>query len=264
MKDNMIYQDVFKCSNCGYEMDENYIGCPKCKEFGTIKFLRNVAVGPCNCAVCIEEMKYAEEAKKHEEEQRAKHFNHPFYINARKIWTNHQWAQIEKGAVKYPEPFTPSSWTNEQLVEHALQENVDQLHYIVGIKERMEEQAKEIERLNKENENQLHYINSARKDYSESIETINELQKENAALERLKDDWYNDFKEMETKYNSKLEEYEFLFEQTGKQQEKIIVLNRKELALKAMVDRIQAALNSGKITADVAKFLMDNREKGEF
>jgi hypothetical protein len=182
MKDNMIYQDVFKCSNCGLEMDENYIGCPQCKEFGTIKFLKNIAVGPCQCDDC-----------KKAAERREKHLNHPFYIDARKIWTNHQWAQIEKGAVKYPEPFTPSSWSNEQLVEHAIQENVDQLHYIVGMKERMEEQAKEIERLNKENENQLHYINGARKDYTQSVETIDELRKENADLERLKDDWYEEY-----------------------------------------------------------------------
>jgi hypothetical protein len=225
MKDNMIYQDVFKCSNCGYEMDENYIGCPKCKEFGTIKFLKNIAVGPCRCADCLALA-----------ERKQKHFNHPFYIDARKIWTNHQWAQIEKGAVKYPEPFTPSSWTNEQLVEHAIQENVDQLHYIVGMKERMEEQEQRIKDL----ENQI------------------------KAVEKNADHWYDEYKQMEIKYNSKLNEYEFLFEQTGKQQKKIIELNRKDLALKAMIDRIQAALNSGKITADVAKFLMDNRKKGEF
>lgn len=107
-----------------------------------------------------------------------KHFNHPFYKNARNEWIKMQDEQILKGSEKYPEPFTPSSWSNEQLAEHAIQENVDQLHYIVGMKERMEQQEKEIERLNKENENQLHYINSARKDYTKAVETIDELRKE--------------------------------------------------------------------------------------
>jgi chromosome segregation ATPase len=112
-----------------------------------------------------------------------KHFNHPFYKNARNEWIKTQDEQILKGSEKYPEPFTPSSWSNEQLAEHAIQENVDQLHYIVGMKERMEQQEKEIERLNKENENQLHYINSARKDYSKAITTIDELQAKIRALE---------------------------------------------------------------------------------
>lgn len=95
---------------------------------------------PCACKDCVAAA-----------ERKEKHFNHKFYGDARKIWVNHQLTQIEKGSEKYPEPFTPSSWSNEQLVEHAIQENVDQLHYIVGIKERMEQQETTITDLRKEN-----------------------------------------------------------------------------------------------------------------
>jgi hypothetical protein len=219
----------FICVRCQSISDKEFNYCDNCGAMNSAAYFQKnkeeQSPVPCTCPSCLEENK-----------QKEKHFNHQFYIDARKIWTTHQQEQIKKGAEKYPEPFTPSSWTNEQLVEHALQENVDQLHYIVGMKERMEEQEQRI----KDSENQI------------------------KAVEKNADHWYDEYKQMEIKYTSKLNEYEFLFEQTGKQQKKIIELSRKDIVLKAMVDRIQAALNSGKITADVAKFLMDNREKGEF
>ena len=68
------------------------------------------------------------------------HLSHPFYIKAKEEWEAVRQGQIRKGSVKYPEPFTPANWTNDQLAEHAIQENVDQLHYIVGMKQRMEYQ----------------------------------------------------------------------------------------------------------------------------
>ncbi len=168
----MIEQDIFKCSNCGYEMDENYIGCPECKAFGTIKFLKRVKVGPCQCADCVAKDK-----------QRAKHFNHPFYQTVKENVEKFRMSQIEKGAETYPEPFNPDSWTEEQLYEHSMQELADAQNYNTGMLDRMIKQRKEIERLNKENENQLHYINSARKDYSKAITTIDELQAKVRALE---------------------------------------------------------------------------------
>jgi lipopolysaccharide biosynthesis regulator YciM len=182
MADNMIYQDVFKCSNCGYEMDENFIGCPKCKEMGIIKFEKNIAVGPCQCADCVTAA-----------ERKEKHLNSPFYKTVKEKVEHFALQQILKGAETYPEPFNPDSWTEEQLYEHTMQELADAQNYSTGMLDRMVKQRQEIERLNKENENQLHYINSARKDYTQSIETIDELRKENAALERLKDDWYEEY-----------------------------------------------------------------------
>lgn len=81
------------------------------------------------------------------EEKLQQHLAHPFYEQSKKFWEAVRIGQIHKGAEKYPEPFTPSSWTNEQLVIHAVMENVDQLHYIVGMKERMEEQERTIKEL---------------------------------------------------------------------------------------------------------------------
>lgn len=79
-----------------------------------------------------------------------KHLTSPFYKEA------HQWrervreGQIIKGAMKYPEPFNPDSWTNEELINHAMMENVDQGHYIYGLYHRsikLEKENQELKRL---------------------------------------------------------------------------------------------------------------------
>lgn len=76
-----------------------------------------------------------------------KHLDHIFYQDAESYRRGVRFGQIKKGSEKYPEPFTTASWTNDEIVEHAMQENVDQSHYIYACKERMDEQEKEIERL---------------------------------------------------------------------------------------------------------------------
>lgn len=81
------------------------------------------------------------------EEKLTTHLSHPYYIKAKEQWEAVRKGQIAKGAEKYDEPFTPSSWSNKELAEHALQENVDQLHYIIGMLERMEEQEIELIKL---------------------------------------------------------------------------------------------------------------------
>ncbi|WP_068672302.1 hypothetical protein [Oceanobacillus sp. Castelsardo] len=67
------------------------------------------------------------------------HFNHPFYKKVDKITDEVKETQIKKGAEKYPEPFTPSSWTGKELAIHALQELRDGQVYVVGLLERIEE-----------------------------------------------------------------------------------------------------------------------------
>lgn len=67
------------------------------------------------------------------------HLTHPLYKAANFAWQRTQIQQIVKGAEKYPEPLNPDSWTAKQLVEHALQENVDQVHYLVSLGEKVEE-----------------------------------------------------------------------------------------------------------------------------
>lgn len=71
--------------------------------------------------------------------------NHPLYKDARNEYTRVQREQMMKAAQKYPTPLNPSEWGGEKLVRHAMEELVDQSHYLIGIKE-------EFRRLNKENE----------------------------------------------------------------------------------------------------------------
>lgn len=62
-----------------------------------------------------------------------RHRANKVYIEAAKLWLETQQGQIEKGAAKYPEPLNPDSWTESQLINHALQENVDQAHYLTAL-----------------------------------------------------------------------------------------------------------------------------------
>lgn len=81
-----------------------------------------------------------EEVKKWERERREhQHLEHPFYKDANVYREDIRKEQILKGAHKYPEPFNPNSWTAKELLQHAMQENVDQAHYIFGLFEKVEE-----------------------------------------------------------------------------------------------------------------------------
>ncbi|MBG9783568.1 hypothetical protein [Shouchella lehensis] len=61
------------------------------------------------------------------------HMEHIFYKEAHQIWQSVQQEQIRKGAEKYPLPFNPDNWTEKDLLQHAMQENVDQVHYMYGL-----------------------------------------------------------------------------------------------------------------------------------
>jgi hypothetical protein len=50
------------------------------------------------------------------------------YDAASKHWLKVQQEQIQKGMEKYGTPLNPSDWTGKQLLNHAVQENVDQMH----------------------------------------------------------------------------------------------------------------------------------------
>jgi hypothetical protein len=75
-----------------------------------------------------------------------------FYQKALDLWRQTQINQIMKGLEKYHEPFTPRHWTADQLLNHALEESVDLVHYVVGLKELLDDREAEIKRLTKENE----------------------------------------------------------------------------------------------------------------
>lgn len=66
-------------------------------------------------------------------EQFQRHLKNPLYTDARAFWESVQTGQILKGAAKYPEPLNPDSWTAAELIMHAMQENVDQAHYLTAL-----------------------------------------------------------------------------------------------------------------------------------
>lgn len=74
-----------------------------------------------------------------------KHLQHPFYYRANEYREEQRRGQILKGAAKYPEPFKPENWSPKELLAHAMQENIDQGHYIYGLYEKIEEQVKKID-----------------------------------------------------------------------------------------------------------------------
>ena len=86
-------------------------------------------------------------APESELEKRMRHLEHPFYREARECWQFTQQGQIRKGSEKYPEPFNPDSWSASELLGHAMQENVDQAHYIYGLYTKMYEMEKELKEL---------------------------------------------------------------------------------------------------------------------
>lgn len=113
----------------------------------------------------------AEIARRKENEQL--HLDHPFYKRAQHYREIERYEQIIKGAHKYKEPFNPMSWTPRQLLQHAMQENVDQGHYIVGLYEWIEEMENQIANLKQENE-----VYKARGDaYSEQLKDVGRLTK---------------------------------------------------------------------------------------
>lgn len=59
--------------------------------------------------------------------------DHEFYQQAHAYRERMRRDQILKGAEKYPTLFNPDDWTDIELLDHAMQENVDQGHYIVGL-----------------------------------------------------------------------------------------------------------------------------------
>ena len=64
----------------------------------------------------------------------------PFYKKCEQTFQKIQNLQIQKGLEKYNRPLDPTNFSIRDLVLHALEENIDQLHYLVAILEKTEEQ----------------------------------------------------------------------------------------------------------------------------
>lgn len=60
-------------------------------------------------------------------------YNAEIYRSARKAWVEIHQKQVRKGFEKYPEPLNPDSWTEEELIIHAMEENIDQFHYLTAL-----------------------------------------------------------------------------------------------------------------------------------
>jgi hypothetical protein len=76
----------------------------------------------------------------------------PVYEEARNFWLEVQRGQIQKGLKKYGKPLDPNEWTGSELIEHAVQENVDQLHYLFALREKYVGLVLENRELREENE----------------------------------------------------------------------------------------------------------------
>lgn len=62
-----------------------------------------------------------------------RYYDNPVYVEALDMYIKTQSAQIEKGMKKYPEPLNHSSWSIDELAQHAFDELVDQSHYIKAL-----------------------------------------------------------------------------------------------------------------------------------
>lgn len=65
-------------------------------------------------------------------------YNSQTYVRARSEWKKIHKEQIAKGEVKYPQPLNPETYSLKELIHHAMQENVDQMHYLTALLEKVE------------------------------------------------------------------------------------------------------------------------------
>lgn len=117
------------------------------------KYLLDKLQQPENAQVVMEYM-----------QRMATHYNHGLYEDARLFWQQTQAEQIRKGAEKYSEPLNPRSWSAHELVVHAMQENVDQAHYLTAL-----------DKLTKEMRKQIEYMGNLIQQAAEAFERIEEL-----------------------------------------------------------------------------------------
>jgi hypothetical protein len=84
--------------------------------------------------------------------------SHWLYKQARSLWRETQDGQIKKGEEKYPQPLGDADWTWQDIVRHAVEENVDQMHYITLLQHHLAEMEDELIRLREENASALSHI----------------------------------------------------------------------------------------------------------
>jgi antitoxin component HigA of HigAB toxin-antitoxin module len=138
------------------------------------------------------------------------HLNHEFYKRAAEYREGERIGQIIKGAHKYPEPFNPFSWSPRQLLQHAMQENVDQGHYIYGLYEWLEKLGKEYDILKLE-------IDNWRKDRNEWKDEAEHAQDEIRKLVKERDE----FKKQYIKAHADIQELQYDLKMVGLERENL-------------------------------------------
>lgn len=59
------------------------------------------------------------------------------YSKAKEIILNAQRRQVAYGIQKYPEPLNANSWSAVEAIDHILEESIDQIHYLVMLREKI-------------------------------------------------------------------------------------------------------------------------------
>lgn len=64
--------------------------------------------------------------------------NTEIYRRARAMINTAQRRQIAYGIEKYPEPLNESTWSTIETIDHIIDESIDQLHYLVQLRIKLE------------------------------------------------------------------------------------------------------------------------------
>jgi len=68
--------------------------------------------------------------------------NTPIYKEVQDHILNAQRRQVAYGMDKYPEPLNKDSWSTSETIDHIIEETIDQLHYLVMLKMKLDVFAK--------------------------------------------------------------------------------------------------------------------------
>lgn len=68
--------------------------------------------------------------------------NTPIYKEVQDHILNAQRRQVAYGLDKYPEPLNKDSWSSSETIDHIIEETIDQLHYLVMLKMKLDAFAK--------------------------------------------------------------------------------------------------------------------------
>jgi hypothetical protein len=120
-------------------------------------------------------------------ENQKKHLEHPFYKEANDFREEVRTGQILKGAEKYERPFSGTLYTSKQLLVHAMQENVDQGHYIYGLYELIESEKKKLNAVLEDVMNELTLLEMNAKEQKQAL-VFYKVQSIKAKLSELSDE----------------------------------------------------------------------------